>query len=76
LVPSSLTREYVRINVTSPNELDPASENPNGAGVLLYLFTNSSERRKENTVSDIYYLPFIAKLYEYFIVSEVVLSIS
>jgi hypothetical protein len=48
--------------VISPNELDPASENPNGAGMLLYLFTNSSERRKENTVSDIYYLPFIAKI--------------
>ena len=32
----------MRINVISPNELDPASENPNGAGTLLYLFTKSS----------------------------------
>jgi hypothetical protein len=50
-------REYVLIKVISPNELDPASEKPNGAGILLYLFTKSSDRRNEKT-SDIYIIPF------------------
>jgi hypothetical protein len=68
-----LTREYVRIKVISPSELEPASEKPNGVGTVEYLFTKSSDRRNEKTLSDIYYLPFIAKLYEYFIDYEVVL---
>ena len=46
-------REYVRINVISPSELDPASENPNGAGVVEYFVTKSSDKRKEKTLSDI-----------------------
>jgi hypothetical protein len=46
-------REYVRINVTSPRELDPASENPNGAGTVVYFVIKSSDKRKEKTLSDI-----------------------
>jgi hypothetical protein len=42
----------VRIKVISPREFDPASENPNGAGVSLYFATKSSNKRKEK-VSDI-----------------------
>jgi hypothetical protein len=42
----------VRIKVISPNELDPASVKPNGAETSIYLFTNSSDKRKEKT-SDI-----------------------
>jgi hypothetical protein len=43
----------VRIKVISPKEFDPASEKPNGAGRLVYLFTNSSDKRKEK-ISDTY----------------------
>jgi hypothetical protein len=50
------------MKVISPKELDPASENPKGAGVREYFVTKSSDRRNENTLSDIYYLPFIEKL--------------
>jgi hypothetical protein len=45
-------REYVLIKVISPNELDPASVKPKGAGTVEYLFTNSSDKRKEK-ISDI-----------------------
>jgi hypothetical protein len=38
--------------VISPNELEPASVNPKGAGTVEYLFTNSSDKRKEK-ISDI-----------------------
>jgi hypothetical protein len=40
------------MNVISPNEFDPASENPNGAGIPAYFVINSSDKRNEKT-SDI-----------------------
>jgi hypothetical protein len=50
----------VRIKVISPKELDPASVNPNGAGIPTYLFTNSSDKRKEK-ISDIDFSNFLLK---------------
>jgi hypothetical protein len=43
--------------VISPNELEPASVNPNGAEIPTYLLTNSSDKRKEKT-SDIKFPTF------------------
>jgi hypothetical protein len=47
--------------VISPNELEPASENPKGAGIVEYLFTNSSDKRKEK-ISDIDFSNFLLNI--------------
>jgi hypothetical protein len=47
---------YTRICTNKSNlskELEPASENPNGAGTPAYFVTKSSDKRKEKTLSDI-----------------------
>jgi hypothetical protein len=55
----------VRIKVISPSELEPASVNPKGAEIIEYLFTNSSDKRKEK-ISDIDFSNFLLKYYEHF----------